>query len=61
MEYHQDQEIRWLRSAVSSLMDIVQELAVAMEEGTRAEHEWVKLVRSTLNQHRINLGLEIHE
>lgn len=48
------------RAAIASLLDIVQELALAYAEDTKAEPEWVNIVIEALNSHRRDLGLDEH-
>jgi hypothetical protein len=51
-------EYKALREAVGSLLDVVEELAVAAECGQKPEQAWVDLVRATVLQHRRELGFE---
>lgn len=42
----------WLRQAVASLLDVVQELAEGLAHGQTPEPDWSAIVRDTFEAHR---------
>jgi hypothetical protein len=52
----EEEDARELRLAVGSLLDIVSELVVAMEQGIKPEPAFVDLVTDTIRDHKIKLG-----
>jgi len=45
-----------MRLALGSLIDMFDELIMAMYEGTKPDQEWVTLAQKVLDDHRANLG-----
>ena len=50
-------ELKEIRLAVGSLIDILEELMVGIEQGLTPEHEWTTVVLDSLRHHRLQLGI----
>lgn len=50
-------DVAELRRAVASILDVVEEMAVAAELGEKPDQEWVSVVQNVFGEHRKALGI----